>query len=502
MDPKSSRKCKVVWSKRFECDHAGAYHDTRKPELSPSKQCNRGESIRCGCKASIYASQPVGKETVTVRFNWEHNRHDPASLDDLQTSRNPEEVCAWLDTCVNQGFNQKAIKALLRMTPKQLSQITLDAEHLPFSIKISPMDIYNTIHRKVDADTRLAPGLAESIDEWVKRLQDTEALTIRNAFPELVVHILYCYWHLWQAWDKHLKEKLQFKHIRHKENRAESVKDVCDALVALLQSKTPEDFDRQWIGMQKEWADQPKWLKYMTEGWILKKERWARAWRKHAHYGIDTNNFIESWHSNLKKNYIGRGQLEPDYFSAHVRSGLGFKGRNLCKAEVEAKKRAHALSFREASSCMVLEDSLLYIESFTQDNKYYEITLEDSKIMSCNCPSHVQSHLTCKHMFLAIRVTNYAIHLPHAIIPAHRLLETDEGESLVNKRTRKRRLVVKAHEILSALDSADYWVWADNDDLLDGILEESLAKLVSAVDGLRHIARDTMLVRPDNAKQW
>ncbi|KIJ55823.1 hypothetical protein M422DRAFT_85496, partial [Sphaerobolus stellatus SS14] len=64
---------------------------------------------------------------------------------------------------------------------------------------------------------------------------------------------------------------------------------------------------------------------------------------QHAHYGIDTNNYIESWHSNLKKNYIGRGRkmrmdymihiltqsVEPDFYRAHVRCGLGFQGRHL-----------------------------------------------------------------------------------------------------------------------------------------------------------------------------
>ena len=84
---------------------------------------------------------------------------------------------------------------------------------------------------------------------------------------------------------------------------------------------------------------------------------------QHAHYGIDTNNYIESWHSSLKRNYIGRGgkqkrmdfiiriltqDVEPDYMRAHIRSGLGFRSRKLCKAEQEAQKIAESLAFEEA----------------------------------------------------------------------------------------------------------------------------------------------------------
>ena len=88
---------------------------------------------------------------------------------------------------------------------------------------------------------------------------------------------------------------------------------------------------------------------------------------KHAHYGIDTDNFIESWHSNLKKNYIGRGRkqrldhiihiltqcVEPDYLRVHIRGGLGFKAR---KAEIDAKKAAYSLPFDEAAEYVIEVD--------------------------------------------------------------------------------------------------------------------------------------------------
>ncbi|KIJ23143.1 hypothetical protein M422DRAFT_276345 [Sphaerobolus stellatus SS14] len=46
---------------------------------------------------------------------------------------------------VSEGFNQKAIKALIHMALEELFEITPDADAVPYSIKISPMDIYNAI---------------------------------------------------------------------------------------------------------------------------------------------------------------------------------------------------------------------------------------------------------------------------------------------------------------------------------------------------------------------
>jgi hypothetical protein len=36
----------------------------------------------------------------------------------------------------------------------------------------------------------------------------TEALAIKLAFTNSPVNILYCYWHLWEAWDENIKKKV------------------------------------------------------------------------------------------------------------------------------------------------------------------------------------------------------------------------------------------------------------------------------------------------------
>ncbi|KIJ39405.1 hypothetical protein M422DRAFT_257725 [Sphaerobolus stellatus SS14] len=160
----------VEWSERWLCDHAGKPRNNRNPNISPSKSRTRAPSIKVGCKAWIYAERSIGNDMVKIVHRWEHAGHNADSLDNMRASRNPDVVRAWLDEKVSQGFDQKAIKALLRMTSEELSEITPYLETVPYSIKINAMDIYNAIRRKGDIDTRLASELDDSIALWLEKL--------------------------------------------------------------------------------------------------------------------------------------------------------------------------------------------------------------------------------------------------------------------------------------------------------------------------------------------
>ncbi|KAH8920028.1 hypothetical protein BT69DRAFT_1195799, partial [Atractiella rhizophila] len=83
----------------------------------------------------------------------------------------------------------------------------------------------------------------------------------------------------------------------------------------------------------------PEWVSYLETQWINQKERWGQAWRKECTLNIDTNNYIESWHRDLKVNYIKRKrrqrvdylvflltrQVLPDYRRKVLRILLGFE---------------------------------------------------------------------------------------------------------------------------------------------------------------------------------
>jgi len=73
---------------------------------------------------------------------------------------------------------------------------------------------------------------------------------------------------------------------------------------------------------------------------------------------------------------------------------------------------------------------------------------------------------------------------------------------LDHQRALKCQLVEKVWEGIITLEKAEYWSCAENEISLNLISKASLTTLLSAVDGLKHLARDTLLVRPDDAIQW
>jgi len=50
---------------------------------------------------------------------------DPHSLKYIPGSRNPNGVRVWLDRRVSEGFDGKSIKAMLRMSEEELSQVII-----------------------------------------------------------------------------------------------------------------------------------------------------------------------------------------------------------------------------------------------------------------------------------------------------------------------------------------------------------------------------------------
>ncbi|KIJ23088.1 hypothetical protein M422DRAFT_276407 [Sphaerobolus stellatus SS14] len=366
-DPKSGRQ-KVEWSNHFECSHASTYRDARDTNLSPSKQRNCAPSPKYCCDAKILISKLCTSDLLEIRDFWKHNNHNPVQLRDMQESRNPDAVHEWLHTRVNKSFNQKAIKAMLQMSSEELAELKVDNTSLPYSIKISTLDIYNAVRQKAKHETILAPEIGESVKLWMEQLggpdgppfmsrhlvrrtvvvihsplfhrgkqsltqpyyligeyanamcldstqntckgvdkekvtgkgvpltfmltryeshcplehflkwlqqecsfepesitidcSDTEALGINKSIPDRAIMIIYCYWHLWQAWEKNITPKfhITFEGVRRKEVRSELLKDLQDILGRLLHAGTAEDFETHWEFMQTEYGRHPAWI--------------------------------------------------------------------------------------------------------------------------------------------------------------------------------------------------------------------------------------------------
>ncbi|KIJ52840.1 hypothetical protein M422DRAFT_25872 [Sphaerobolus stellatus SS14] len=174
--PKSGRKCKIDWSNRYECSHAGSYRDMRKDNVRPSKKRKRGPSTKVQCQAKILVSKPCDSDLLQVQYFWQHSHHE-------QQSSNSEAGRAWLNARVNEGFDQKTIKAMLEMSEEDLAKINVN-ERLPHGINISAQDIYNAMRRKANSKGKTTSGSREG-SEAAKGYTDSDSLSFEEAESEV-----------------------------------------------------------------------------------------------------------------------------------------------------------------------------------------------------------------------------------------------------------------------------------------------------------------------------
>jgi hypothetical protein len=101
---------------------------------------------------------------------------------------------------------------------------------------------------------------------------------------------------------------------------------MVQGLQRLLYAKTRDEFNALWVEWLRHWLPGYKHIvDYFKQWWIKRLVRWAMAWRQvhrlrkrrsvritdpailavsmvaqYAHDGVDTNNYIESYHNYLK----------------------------------------------------------------------------------------------------------------------------------------------------------------------------------------------------------
>jgi len=67
--------------------------------------------------------------------------------------------------------------------------------------------------------------------------------------------------------------------------------------------------------------------------------------------------------------------VEPNFMCAHVRCGLRFKGRQLCKAENEAKKLSELIPFCEVEESVIDKDNEVTSSSFICMGQFLSVIL-------------------------------------------------------------------------------------------------------------------------------
>ncbi|KIJ40782.1 hypothetical protein M422DRAFT_256204 [Sphaerobolus stellatus SS14] len=155
---------------------------------------------------------------------------------------------------------------------------------------------------------------------------------------------------------------------------------------------------------------------------------------------------------------------------SHIHIGLGFNGYRLCKAEEEGKKLAENLILSDAEARII-------IDSFTMDQISYNIKVDNCVITACSCPAYVQSALTCKHMFLAQRITTSNIRAQKAILPPATLVT--QASTAEDQQQYKRVLLDKFRATIVSLNDDSLWRLLQSEESLYLVSRASLTQLPS-----------------------
>jgi hypothetical protein len=197
--------------------------------------------------------------------------------------------------------------------------------------------------------------------------------------------------------------------------------------LALARATTGEEYAAAAAAFEELAVSQPVWHTYVTEQWLSVVERWSAFYRQNPHYNIDTNNFIEGWHSVLKDQYLGKSrgvridvlifllaeQIERDYHTRHIKARLSLIDRVLDTRERAAQSHALEIPLLAARDMVREEDGEIHVDSFTNEDAFYEVyfQLEDVQwvLTGCGCEYFVYHKTSCKHMFLVERLLGHRI---------------------------------------------------------------------------------------------
>lgn len=186
------------------------------------------------------------------------------------------------------------------------------------------------------------------------------------------------------------------------------------------------------------------YVNYVRTVWYKCITQWAVALCEVPLQGIHTNSFVESWHQNLKYNFMSRtksprpdkflhgfvSDVEPSFRQAVYTTELGFSGQSTTKFQGIAKGQAdleaigvhifavtsqlvryvvlHCLS---ASGYLANAHVLQHhVNSLTRPRDFTYTVMSTprqvgrvGKINSCTCFSFSQTHSACKHMYIIAR---------------------------------------------------------------------------------------------------
>ena len=288
------------------------------------------------------------------------------------------------------------------------------------------------------------------IHQWLEFLRNTygmdivqmtidcsipEVNAIQAQFPGVGIH--YCAFHVLQAWNRNLKSRVRLDASFTADEQREYRHEMLNALTSIMRET---DVDRLYHAIQQfqsDYHEQEEFQDYLERWWFTEAtiQRWTYAYAETGFRSMMTNNFIESWHNQLKSVYL-RNQRnrrldrlffvlthDVEYFMRNERDRIVSNNGRMGPLENELSVRRFRASRvnPEAIVAMICNPEGEHssspmtgtwkVNSFgAQSSEVYDVAVSDGLlILSCTCEDYQSRRTPCKHMFLLKRFTSMQI---------------------------------------------------------------------------------------------
>ncbi|ORE14828.1 hypothetical protein BCV71DRAFT_274923 [Rhizopus microsporus] len=195
------------------------------------------------------------------------------------------------------------------------------------------------------------------------------------------------------------------------------------ALKNLMWKSSSQMLTQKMLHFHQEFSVHTDFMAHFTQKYLIddKFMHWSAAYQLQMFINMETNNYIESWHNQLKTNYLQRKRnrrldhlifvLVKDVYidfmhnTARMTANIGRMSTETRKARKRmiAAEEINELSLQDMVQKVYIEEEVCYIVKSFMTEVAYDISTEQGMMTACNCIDFQRNKRACKHMYLTYR---------------------------------------------------------------------------------------------------
>lgn len=243
---------------------------------------------------------------------------------------------------------------------------------------------------------------------------NVEGNALSEVYPEVPVQ--WCAFHVGRAVWQNLNTRVTG------DAASELRKAMMSHIKGIMWNKDPAETRSQLLAFKSIYSGQLAFQAYFDKQWVNEGrfEKWTASNQPNFETDMETNNFVESWHNQLKTFYLERRhnrrvdrliyilvhdvQFDMDHNVERATHNIGrmSAGERAARIrEVAAETIPDAILGDMVE--MNPEQSSVMVASFSDPDEHYTISLQGETMMRCECPDYTYRRTPCKHMYVAKR---------------------------------------------------------------------------------------------------